>query len=243
MLAYHNDPTVKAKYLDRIRLHARAVEIIHGKYWEHGKGCAVGCTIHGSKHSLYESLLGIPQMLARLEDRLFEGLQNGRSKAFPEQFLLAAKVGADLSRVGWKFLHWLLTEELASRDDPRVSAQIKRCAHVLVPLTKGEPVNAVEARNAAAANAYAAANAADAAAYAAANAADAAAYAADAAANAANDAYAADAAAYAAAAANDAANAAAYARSACYERMADKLLALMSECEGEPMRVAIGVVS
>jgi hypothetical protein len=254
MLAYHNDPTVKAFYLDRVRAHARADEIIHGQYWERGKGCAVGCTIHGSKHSLYETELGIPKMLARLEDRLFEGLQNGRSKAFPEQFLLAAKVGADLSRVGWKFLHWLLTEELASRDDPRVSAQIKRCADVLVPLTKGEPVNAVEARNAAAAadaaaadaaaNAYAAANAADAAAYAAANAADAAAYAADAAANAANAAYAANAAcaAYAAAYAIPAAYAA-DARSACYERMADKLLALMSECEGEPMRVAMGVVS
>jgi phosphoglycerate dehydrogenase-like enzyme len=61
MLAYHNDPTVKAMYLDRIRRHARADEIIHGKYWEKGKGCAVGCTIHGSKHSLYETELGIPQ--------------------------------------------------------------------------------------------------------------------------------------------------------------------------------------
>jgi hypothetical protein len=135
MLAFHNDPSIKARYLDRVRLHARADEIIHGSYWENGKDCAVGCTVHSSKHANYETELGIPIMLARLEDRLFEGQSNGRSKEFPERFLLAAKVGADLSRVGWKFLHWLLTEELVSRDDPRVAAQIKRCADVLVPLT------------------------------------------------------------------------------------------------------------
>ena len=135
MQAFFNDVSVKAKYLDRVRQHAAADEIIHGKYWENGKGCAVGCTIHGSKHMDYESELGIPVMLAHLEDRLFEGQPNGKSKLFPERFLIAARIGADLSRVGWKFLHWLLTEELASRDDPRVSAQIKRCADVLVPLT------------------------------------------------------------------------------------------------------------
>ena len=68
----------------------------------------MGCTIHSGRHEQIETRnQPIPQMLARLEDRLFEGMQNGRSKAFPEQFLLAAKVGVDLSRVGWKFLHRL----------------------------------------------------------------------------------------------------------------------------------------
>ena len=278
MIAYHGDVSIKAKYLDRVRLHARADEIIHGKYWENGKGCAVGCTIHSGRHEEYETELGIPVMLARLEDRLFEGQRNGRSKEFPERFLLAAKVGADLSRVGWKFLHWLLTEELASRNDPCVAPKIKRCADVLVPLTKGEPCDQVEAKNAADAayaaayaaadtanaaayaadTAYAAASAAaSAAAYAANAAAYAAAYAAYAAAYAAADtanaaayaaAYAAYAAAYAAAdTANAAASAAAYAaadaKTKCYERMAEKLLELMAECEGEPIRIAMGVTS
>ena len=165
MKAYLNDVSIKAKYLDRVRAHAAADEIIHGKYWEDGKGCAVGCTIHSGNHLDYESKLGIPVMLARLEDRLFEGQSNGCSKEFPERFLLAAKVGAYLSRVGWKFLYWLLTEELAGRDDLQVAAQIKRCADVLVPLTKGEPADKEEARKAAdaaadaayAAGAYAAA--------------------------------------------------------------------------------------
>src|ERR1700674_5587214 len=110
LLAFHGDPAIKRKYLHRVRAHAAADEIIHGTYWERGKGCAVGCTIHGSNHGTYETELGIPVILARLEDRLFEGMANGDSKAFPARFLAAITPGADLSRVGWQFLYWLLTE-------------------------------------------------------------------------------------------------------------------------------------
>ena len=235
MLAFHNDPAVKAKYLNRVLAHAAADEIIHGTYWERGKGCAVGCTIHSGDHKNYETELGVPIMLARLEDRLFEGMQNGDSKQFPARFLEAIQPGADLSRVGWLWLHWLLTEELASRDDPRVAKEIKACADVLIPLTKGEPCDrnaaglarraALEARSkvwaaAADADAYAATYAAT---YADAAAADAATYAADAA----------DAATYAAAARSRS-------RLEAYKRMAEKLLALMSEApvHGYFMRAA-----
>ena len=72
LIAFHGDPAVKEKYLNRVTLHERADEIIHGKYWENGKGCAVGCTVHSSKHAAFETELGIPLMLAKLEDRLFE---------------------------------------------------------------------------------------------------------------------------------------------------------------------------
>ena len=48
MLAFHNDPSIKAEYLSRVAEHAAADQIIHGTYWMDGKGCAVGCTIHGS---------------------------------------------------------------------------------------------------------------------------------------------------------------------------------------------------
>src|SRR6202042_698173 len=102
--------------------------------------------------------------------RLFEGMANGHSKEFPAKFLAAIQPGADLSRVSWIFLHWLLTEELVGRDNPRVEKQIKACADVLVPLTKGQPLDpeaACKARDeawgaadAAANVAYAAANAA-----------------------------------------------------------------------------------
>ena len=245
MQAFHNDVSVKSRYVGRVLAHREADEIAHGYYWDKGKGCAVGCTIHSGKHADYESEIGVPIMLARLEDRLFEGMSNGRSKEFPLQFLQAPKVGADLSLVGWKFLHWLLTEELVGRNDPKIAAVIKRCADVLVPLTKGLPADKDEARAAAAA-----ADAADAyayAAYAANAAADAAAaYAADAAAAYAPDAaaayaayaaYAADAAAYAAAAAAYAADAADAARLSTCKKCGDicrKRLTIPAKIERQP---------
>ena len=223
LVAYHGKESVKNFYLDRVKAHEAADEIIHGRYWENGRGCAVGCCVHSndSPHAAFETEMGIPLMLARLEDTLFEGQKNGDAKMFPARFLAAINPGADLSRVSWIFLHWLLTQELACREDPRVSKQIKACADVLVPLTKGEPVDreaAIEARKNARAAAYAA-YAAAAAADAAADAAYDAAYAADAAA-----------AAAAAAAADAAADAAAAAaRSGCYTRMANKLIELLAE--------------
>lgn len=110
MLAYHNNPEIKEKYMARVQGHAKADEFIHGTYWENGKGCAVGCTIHSSDHMAYETELGIPVMLARLEDVIFENLPNGKSKEWPELFLSSIPVGADLSMVGSKFMHWILID-------------------------------------------------------------------------------------------------------------------------------------
>ena len=222
MLAFHGKSEIKETYLARVRAHALADEIAHGFYWENGKGCAVGCTIHSGAHKNYETELGIPIMLARLEDRLFEGMSKGKSKEFPERFLSAIRVGADLSLVGWKFLHWLLTEELVSRDHPKVKDAIKRCADVLVPLTKGLPADREEAIAARREANYASYPAYPA--YAVYSA-----YAADAAAAASYAAYPAAAAyaGYAAAAAAYAAYPAAGSKS--FSRMADKLIELISQ--------------
>lgn len=109
--AFHNDPEIKKKYLDRITAHAAADEIIKGKYWENGKGCAVGCTIHSSDHASYETELGIPQVLAGLEDGIFEDLKNDLAKTWPLRFLEAISVGADLSNIWPKFAHWMILDE------------------------------------------------------------------------------------------------------------------------------------
>src|SRR6201986_1912331 len=116
LIAYHGNPKEKSAILAQLRRHAEADEIVKGQYWEDGKGCAVGCTIHGSDHALYEPKFGIPQMLARLEDTIFEGLPNSDAQQWPIAFMKAIKPGADLSLVGWKFLHWLLTDETVNPD-------------------------------------------------------------------------------------------------------------------------------
>lgn len=111
LLAYHNDPAVKDKYIARVKEHQKADEFIKGIYWENGKGCAVGCTIHGSNHQAYEDELGIPKVLAHLEDYIFENLPNNLAKKWPLKFLESIKTGSDLSNVWPKFAIWLLNDE------------------------------------------------------------------------------------------------------------------------------------
>jgi len=108
LLSFHNDKKIKEKYVNRLQAHAEADEFIKGQYWENGKGCAVGCTIHSSQHDAYETELGIPEWLARLEDSIFEGLGNGQAKEFAVDFLLAIPVGVNLEPVKWKFCAFIL---------------------------------------------------------------------------------------------------------------------------------------
>src|SRR3954465_7419950 len=110
LLAFHGNPTIKEEYLARVIAHRDADEIIHGTYWEDGKGCAVGCTVHSGEHFAYVRELGIPVALARMEDRIFETLPNGHAKDWPIKFLSVIRVGADLSQVSRQFAIWLLSD-------------------------------------------------------------------------------------------------------------------------------------
>src|SRR5260370_19586879 len=108
MQAYHNDQDIKDFYSNRVVMHALADEIIQGTYWENGRGCAVGCSIHGNEHAQYEVELGVPRQLAYLQDRIFEGMPLAEAKTFPFAFLQAIPVGADLSLIVPHFMVWLL---------------------------------------------------------------------------------------------------------------------------------------
>ena len=111
MLAYHGDPEVKKDILAQLQQHYERDEIVQGRYWEDGKGCAVGCTVHSSDHGLYPLLFGIPVILARLEDDIFELLPNNKAKEWPIAFMSAIKPGQDLSLVAWRLLHWTTIQE------------------------------------------------------------------------------------------------------------------------------------
>jgi hypothetical protein len=150
LTAYLDNPQIKTDILAQLEAHRQADQIIKGRYWENGKGCAVGCTIHSGDHAEYERCFGIPQMLARLEDTIFEGLPNRKAKDWPVRFMSAIRPGADLSRVGWQFLHWLLTDEKVNPgiNHPLVREVVKQCADLLAPLMKGLPVAGRSARSA-----------------------------------------------------------------------------------------------
>lgn len=158
MLAFQDTTVSKEAVMAQLRRHAAADVIVKGRYWSNGKGCAVGCTIHSGNHAEYETRFGIPQMLARLEDTIFEGLSNAEAKEWPLQFMTTVQPGADLSCVGWQFLHWLLTDEKISPgiNHSLVRDVVKRCADVFAPLTKGELVDTSVAREVAVATRVAA---------------------------------------------------------------------------------------
>jgi hypothetical protein len=249
MKSFHNKPELKEMMLEEVLKHQKADEIIQGSYESRGKYCAVGCSIeslnmrlgkhysHGD-HSVYETELGIPKIIARLEDRIFEGLERKKAKMFPLRFIQAVPVGVDLSLVWPKFAIWLLGDEKDGVIKYVETDEQKKIIIDIVELYKrviaGESIESLKKEFAiAAADAAAAAYAADAAAaaydaYAAAAAAAADAYAA---ATATADAvYAATAdAVYAATAATATAYAAANAaRKNHYSKCADKLLEILA---------------
>src|SRR5947207_14484647 len=131
MKAFHGDPKIKAQYIRRVRLHRESDKLVKGKYRQNGKGCAVGCTVHSGDHSAYERELGIPRIIARLEDGIFEGLPNGRAQAWPELFLDSIPVGSDLSLIWPKFAVWLLVDS-AHGDLRFVKASKSKLASQLV---------------------------------------------------------------------------------------------------------------
>lgn len=140
MLSFHNDKKVKDKFIARMQEHAKADEIIQGTGWDKGKGCFVGCTLHEYNHAKFESIdgPGLPEWLAMLADKLFEGLTNADAKQFAANFYDDIPVGVDLESVKWKFCAFILRENIdrvlglpINKDlKKQVISAIKRCLKV-----------------------------------------------------------------------------------------------------------------
>ena len=243
MNAFHGSQELKNNLLIEVEKHRVADQIVSGTYGREGSGvwvgCGVGCSIQSynnlhrtnhktDNHASYEPLFGIPQVLARLEDCMFEGMPAEDRAAWPGKFFSAIEPGSDLSTVWPKFAIWLLVDPdngvIRHAKTDQSKAVIERVAELY--RISGSVEQFREALRLARAAAEAAADAANATAYAAAVAAYAAAYAAHAAANAAANA-AAVAAAYAAAA-NAYAGANARVRQKACKIQAEKLLELMA---------------
>lgn len=120
---------LKSALVAEIRKHREQDQVIQGNYGteEDGKfrGCAVGCAIdslfkvHGhdtpyylcSDHGIYEQELGIPRILAELQDVIHEGLSDESFPTWPERFMEAVPTETDLSLVFPKFALWFLLDE------------------------------------------------------------------------------------------------------------------------------------
>jgi hypothetical protein len=189
-----------------VAAHVAADTIIQGIYWDEASqsGCFIGCLAHDDDPESNEAEYGLPVMVQRIAENIFEALPAADAKVFFAALPDAVGCdGKDLSRVGWQFL----AAELRSL--PPQPADIQEVIDPVIAgmdrLANGQDWPAATAKAAAKAAANAAADA-----YAAAYAA-----------------YAAYAAAYAAYAAYAAANAANAANARLRQR--DLLLQLISE--------------
>lgn len=132
MNTYHNDPAVKAKYVNRMKAHIAADELVRGTGWESNgttKGCAVGCTLHSYDHKAFETELGIPEWLARLIDSLHENtsadyLPNGVPWA--QAFLEAVPVGADLTNMEHQVHIFIQNQNMERVESLDIDSELKQ---------------------------------------------------------------------------------------------------------------------
>jgi hypothetical protein len=103
MISFHGKQEIKDFYIARVIKHRELDHLVQGIGYEVNKdkikGCAVGCTLENYDHTRYPIELGLPEWLALLEDRIFEGLSVEESKLWPERFLSAIPVGVDIEPV------------------------------------------------------------------------------------------------------------------------------------------------
>lgn len=107
MIAYHGNVAEKDAILAQLAGRRMAGKVTKGVYFD-GQKWAVGCTIRSADYGRF----GVPKILANIDDRISEGLPEDIAKEWPERFMSAIPVGADLSTVWLQFAFWLLTEEM-----------------------------------------------------------------------------------------------------------------------------------
>ena len=123
---FDSNPQLKKDLVKEILNHQKQDQIIKGTYGKLNgkwKGCAVGCSVRSlaitkgetlkenyADHKRYETDLGIPESLARLEDFLFENMPDDKAKKWPAEFIKAVPVGVNLSMIAPKFIVGTLKE-------------------------------------------------------------------------------------------------------------------------------------
>ncbi len=179
MLSYQNSPELKARFVAHVERHRQLDHLRRGTYgvMEGGefRGCAVGCAVRSldeidgrdlvikqSPHLELAERLGIPLVLAHLQDGIFEGLPEKEAMLWPSLFAQATPIGADLSLVWPRFAHWLLVDPadgvLRHARSEAARSAINGVAALFAKQVSGEAISRAKWRNAhAAAAAYAAA--------------------------------------------------------------------------------------
>jgi hypothetical protein len=91
----------------QVAAHVAADSIAQGIYWDEGnkRGCFIGCLAHSDDPEINEQTYGLPVMVQRIAESIFEALPAYEAEAFFAALPDAVGCdGKDLSKVGWQFL-------------------------------------------------------------------------------------------------------------------------------------------
>jgi hypothetical protein len=96
------------KLCEEVAAHVAADSIVQGIfYWDKGskRGCFIGCLAKRDDPTINEAVYGLPVMLQRIAESIFESLPANEAKAFFAALPDAVGCdGKDLTKVGWQFL-------------------------------------------------------------------------------------------------------------------------------------------
>ena len=135
--AFHDDPAIKARYLNRVRAYREAGRLEQGSPWTNGAGGAIACTVEGDEPGRYVEELGLSVQLAHLEEGIFDGLHPDEAQGFPEEFLAAIPEGIDADVAMCCFVVWLLSDEDSPMGAWREDAHIREMAELFEQQAQG----------------------------------------------------------------------------------------------------------
>ena len=95
------------KLCQEVAAHVAADSIIQGVYWdsENKRGCFIGCLAKSNDPAINEATYGLPVMVQRIAENIFEALSPDQAKAFFTALPDAVACdGKDLTKVAWQFL-------------------------------------------------------------------------------------------------------------------------------------------
>ena len=95
------------KLRQEVAAHVAADTITQGVYWDSkdNSGCFIGCLAKSDNPAINEDTYGLPVMVQRIAEKIFEALPAVEAKAFFAALPDAVNCdGKDLTKVGWQFL-------------------------------------------------------------------------------------------------------------------------------------------
>jgi len=139
------------KLRQEVAAHVAADSIVQGIYWdtENNRGCFIGCLAKSNDPAINEATYGLPVMVQRIAENIFEALPADEAKVFFAALPDAVACdGKDLTQIGWQFL----ATELRSL--PTQPAEIQAVIDPVIAgmdlLASGQEWSAVDASRAAA---------------------------------------------------------------------------------------------